>query len=114
MRWITPQQALRAFDQLVSQDLAGGMVTAVDWSVYAESFGASPTLLEDLVTRTVTEPEREAAAPENDLLSRLRAAPAGEREDVLASFIGKSCRRCCVSRLRRPRPRDSSISGWIR
>ena len=87
VRWITPQQALRAFDQLVSQDLAGGMVTAVDWSVYAESFGASPTLLEDLLTRTVTDPERKAAAPETDLLSRLRAAPAGEREDVLASFI---------------------------
>ncbi|MDE0056801.1 MAG: beta-ketoacyl synthase N-terminal-like domain-containing protein, partial [Defluviicoccus sp.] len=87
VRWITPQQALRAFDQFLSQDLAGGMVTAVDWSVYAESFGASPTLLEDLLTRTATEPEREAATPENDLLSRLRAVPAGEREDVLATFI---------------------------
>ena len=87
VRWVTPQQGLRAFDQLVSQDLTTGAVTAVDWSVYAESFGASPALLEDLLIRTPAEAEPAAAAPENDLLSRLRAAPAGEREDVLASFL---------------------------
>ncbi|MDE0717467.1 MAG: SDR family NAD(P)-dependent oxidoreductase, partial [Rhodospirillaceae bacterium] len=87
VRWVTPQQGLRAFDQLVSQDLTAGAVTAVDWSVYAESFGASPALLEDLLTRTPAEAEPAAVAPENDLLSRLRAAPAGEREDVLASFL---------------------------
>ena len=87
VRWVTPQQGLRAFDQLVSQDLTAGAVTAVDWSVYAESFGASPALLEDLLTRTPAEAEPAAAVPVNDLLSRLRAAPAGEREDVLASFL---------------------------
>ncbi|MCY4065364.1 MAG: SDR family NAD(P)-dependent oxidoreductase, partial [Rhodospirillaceae bacterium] len=87
VRWVTPQQGLRAFDQLVAQDLTAGAVTAVDWSVYAESFGASPALLEDLLTRAPAEAEPAAAAPENDLLSRLRAAPAGEREDVLASFL---------------------------
>ena len=87
VRWVTPQQGLRAFDQLLSQDLTAGAVTAVDWSVYAESFGASPALLEDLLTRTETDAEPAAAALENDLLSRLRAAPAGEREDVLAAFI---------------------------
>ena len=89
VRWITPQQALRAFDQLVSQDVAGGMVTAVDWSVYAESFGASPTLLEDLLTRPPAEPEPTVAAPGNDLLPQLREAPAGEREEVLVGFIQK-------------------------
>ena len=87
VRWITPQQALRAFDQLVSQDVAGAMVTAVDWSVYAESFAARPTLLEDLLTRTAAEPEPAAAAPVKEILSRLGAAPAGEREELLVSFI---------------------------
>ena len=100
VRWITPQQGLRAFDQLVSQDLAAGMVTAVEWSAYAESFGASPTLLEDLLTRAATAPEPAAAAPENDLLSRLRAAPSGDREEVLASFIGEELK--AVLRLSAP------------
>ena len=113
VRWITPQQALRAFDHLVSQDPAGGLVTAVDWPVYAESFGAHPTLLEDLLTRTATDTERAAAVPKSDLLSRLRAAPAGDREEVLVSFIGEELQ--AVLRLPAPPspPRDSSTSGWI-
>ena len=87
VRWITPQQGLRAFDQLVSQDLAAGAVTAVDWPVYAESFGASPTLLEELLTGVEADAGRAAPAPENDLLSRLREAPAAEREEVLTTHV---------------------------
>ena len=87
VRWFTPQQGLRAFDQLVSQDLTAGAVTAVDWSIFAESFGARPTLLEDLLTGAATDTERAAAAPGNDLLSRLREAPAAEREQVLSDFV---------------------------
>ena len=87
VRWITPQQGLRAFDQFVSQDLAVGMVTAVEWSAYAESFGASPTLLEDLLTEVEADTGRAVPAPENDLLSRLREAPAAEREEVLAAHV---------------------------
>ena len=87
VRWITPPQALRAFDQLVSQDVGAGMVTAVDWSVYAESFDTSPALLGDLLTAATAEPEPVAAAPWKDILSELGAAPTGEREEVLASFI---------------------------
>jgi len=100
VRWITPQQGLRAFDQIVSQDLAAAMATAVEWSAYAESFGASPTLLEELLTRAAADPERATAAPETDLLSRLRAAPSGEREEVLASFIGEELK--AVLRLSAP------------
>ncbi|MDE0458181.1 MAG: SDR family NAD(P)-dependent oxidoreductase [Chromatiales bacterium] len=87
VRWITPQQGLRAFGQLVSQDLTTAAVTAVDWSVYAESFDASPALLQDLLTRTTVDNEPATAAPETDLLSSLRAAPTGEREEVLVDFI---------------------------
>ncbi|MCY4139782.1 MAG: SDR family NAD(P)-dependent oxidoreductase [Rhodobacteraceae bacterium] len=87
VRWITQQQGLRSFDRLVAQDLTNAAVTAVDWPVYAESFGANPTLLEDLLARTAPEIAPAAPAPENDLLSRLRSAPAVDREDVLASFI---------------------------
>ena len=87
VRWITPQQGLRAFDQLVSQDLTAAAVTAVDWSVYVESFGASPALLQDLLTRTTADIESATATPETDLLSRLRAVPSGEREEVLIDFI---------------------------
>ena len=89
VRWVTPQQGLRAFDQLLSQDLTTAAVTAVDWSVYAESFGASPALLQDLLTRTTVDNKPATAAPETDLLSRLRSVPSGEREEVLVDFIRK-------------------------
>ena len=87
-RWLTPQQGLRAFDQLVAGDATASVVTAVDWPVYAESFGRRPSLLEDLLA---ADEDRDAApvpaASPDDLVSRLREAPSGEREEVLASFV---------------------------
>ena len=61
VRWLTPQQGLKAFDQLVSQDPTSGAVMGVDWAAYAESFGAHPSLLEDLRSRAESDVER---APE--------------------------------------------------
>ena len=87
VRWITPQQGLRTFEQLVAQDLTAATVTAVDWSVYAQSFATGPTLLEELLTGVEADADRAAAAPENDLLFRLRQAPAAEREDVLTAHV---------------------------
>ena len=103
VRWLTPQQGLRAFDQLLAQDPAVAAVTAVDWPAYAESFAASPPLLEDLVS-AVEEDDAGAVpgASSDDLLSRLREAPLGDREDVLASFVREALK--AVLRLPSPPP----------
>ena len=87
VRWLTPQQGLKAFDQLVSQDPTSGAVMGVDWAAYAESFGAHPSLLEDLRPRAESEVERAPEDAPDDLLSRLRSAPAAERTEVLAGFV---------------------------
>ena len=103
VRWLTPQQGLRAFDQLLSQDPVAAAVTAVDWPVYAESFAARPPLLEDLLAAAVEDdavvvPE---ASPD-DLLTRLREAPVGDREDVLSTFVREELK--AVVRLPSPPP----------
>ena len=87
VRWLTPQQGLKAFDQLVSQDPTSGAVMGVDWAAYAESFGAHPSLLEDLRSRAESDVERAPEDAPDDLLSRLRSAPAAERTEVLAGFV---------------------------
>ena len=103
VRWLTPQQGLRAFDQLLAQDPAAAAVTAVDWPAYAESFAARPPLLEDLLSTAVEDDA--GAAPEaspDDLLSRLREAPLGDREDVLSTFVREELK--AVLRLPSPPP----------
>ncbi len=35
--WISPQQGIRALDQLVAQDVTASMVAAVDWPVFGEN-----------------------------------------------------------------------------
>ena len=47
--WITPSQGIQALDLLVRQDMASGMVAAVDWSVVAGDQDTRPPLLEELV-----------------------------------------------------------------
>ena len=103
VRWLTPQQGLRAFDQLLAQDPAAAAVTAVDWPAYAESFAARPPLLEDLLSTAVEDDA--GAVPEaspDDLLTRLREAPVGDREDVLSTFVREELK--AVLRLPSPPP----------
>ena len=84
--WITPQQGLRAFDQLVRQDAATSVVLAADWSSYGESLEYRMPLLEDLLS-TISEDEADSPALADDLMSRLAETPAAEREALLVSFL---------------------------
>ena len=56
-RWFTPQQGLRAFDQLVRQDVTTSVVMSMDWSVFEEAVEDRPPFLEDLLS---TESDDEA------------------------------------------------------
>jgi len=85
-RWFTPQQGLRAFDQLVRQDATNSVVMSMDWSVFEEAVEDRPPLLEDLLSVTA-ETKADAAASSDDLISRLRETPAGGREELLISFL---------------------------
>ena len=84
-RWFTPQQGLRAFDQLVRQDTTTTVVMSMDWSVFEEAVGERPPLLEDLLS-VASEEEAGSPASSEDLLSRLREAPAA-REELLVSYL---------------------------
>ena len=83
-RWFTPQQGLRAFDQLVRQDVTTSVVMSMDWSVFEEAVEDRPPFLEDLLS-TESDDEADSPASAEDLLSRLREAPA--REELLVSFL---------------------------
>ena len=90
-RWFTPQQGLRAFDQLVRQDATTSVVMAMDWAMFEEAVDDRPTFLEDLLSRTA-EDDAGAEAPSGDLLSQLRGTPAGSREELLVSFLQQEVR----------------------
>ena len=85
-RWFTPQQGLRAFEQLLRQDVTTSVVMSMDWSVFEEAVEERPTFLEDLLT-TESESDAEVSASSADVLTRLRETPAAGREDLLVSFL---------------------------
>ena len=84
--WITPQQGLRAFDQLVREDAATSVVLSADWLSYGESLEYRMPLLEDLLS-TISEDKADSSALADDLMSRLRESPAAASEDLLVSFL---------------------------
>ena len=85
-RWFTPQQGLRAMEGLVRQDVTNSVVMSMDWEVFQEAVEHRPPLLEDLLAAT-DESQEDSPALAEDLISRVQATPAGEREGLLSSFV---------------------------
>ncbi len=86
--WISPQQGLDAFDELVQLDLTSCMVAAVDWPVFTENYEGAPNFLEDLLPGGLDtgEGDEEPSAPA-DVISELRDIPAADREALVVSFL---------------------------
>ena len=84
--WISPQQGLKAFDELMRHDRTFSVVTAVDWPVRAANFDQRPTFLEEVLLEEEDGPESDAAGPA-DLLSQLRDGSRGDWEDILVRFL---------------------------
>ena len=84
--WMTPQQGLQAFEQLMRQDVTSGMVAAVDWQAFAQNHEGKLPLLDEVLTDAAAE-DAEQADSQQDLMSRLRVASSAEREQVLATFL---------------------------
>ena len=86
--WISPQQGIRALDQLVRQDSCFSMVASVDWPVLADNLLVRPSLLEDLLAETE---ELEGASHESpddaDIVDQLREAVQSSRESIAAAFV---------------------------
>ena len=85
-RWFTPEQGLKAFDRLVREDVTHSVVMAMDWSVFEEAVEERPPLVEDLLSAD-SEAEADSTSAPKDVLSRVREAPASEREGLLVSFL---------------------------
>ena len=85
-RWFTPQQGIRALDQLVRQDVTHAVVMAMDWGVFAEAVSDRPPLVEDLLA-SASEAEEEASSSSDDLLTRLRGPVGRDRRDLLVRFL---------------------------
>ena len=86
--WISPQQGLKAFDELVRQDATAGMVAAVDWRVLAENFEVRTPFLEELASvESETEGTSGEADDARDLLSQIRQLPVTDWEPLLSSYL---------------------------
>ena len=86
IEWITPQQGLLAFERLLCEDGATGVVLARDWSVFDQPGESRPPLLSELLSALDTDSDDTPELSE-ELLSRLRETPAAEREDLILSFL---------------------------
>ena len=86
--WISPEQGLQAFDDMVRRDVTTGMVAAVDWQVFAGNSEGENPLLEELVTdRSDLGDGTGSVADAVDVLSRLRETPVADRESLLVGFL---------------------------
>ena len=84
--WLSPQQGLSAFEELVRQDLTFGMVASVDWPALANNFEEPPPFLAELLPG-VDDGDTSDAADTADLLSQLRERPADSWEQTLIPFL---------------------------
>jgi len=87
-RWFTPQQGIRTLERLVRQDSTNAVVMSMDWSVFEEAVEERPSLLEEMLSSDAGDAAGASTAAE-DIFSRLGATPAGDREDILASFLAE-------------------------
>ena len=85
-RWFTPEQGIKALDKLVRQDATTSVVMSMDWSVFEEAVQDRPPLLEDMLSSTDDDMTDDSTSSE-DVLSRLRSAPAAGPQEVLVSFL---------------------------
>ena len=84
--WLTPQQGLKAFEELVRQDLTFSMVASVDWPSLAENYAEAPPFIGELLPRQDGS-ETSEAAETTDLLSQLRERPTESWEQALVLFL---------------------------
>ncbi len=84
--WLSPQQGLRAFEELVRQDPSFSMVASVDWPVLATNFDVSPPFISELLPRQGQD-ESGASADAADLLSQLRSTPRDSWQPALVLFL---------------------------
>ena len=85
-RWFTPEQGLKAFDQLVREDVAHAVVMSIDWSVFEEAVAERPRLVEDLLS-AAGEAAADGADSRKDLLSRFGDTLPAERENLVVAFL---------------------------
>ncbi len=86
IEWITPRQGLLAFERLLREDGATGVVLARDWSVFDQPGDSRPPLLSEILSALDTGSDDTPGLSE-ELLPRLRETPAAEREDLILSFL---------------------------
>ena len=84
--WLSPQQGLQAFEELVRHDPTFGMVASVDWPALASNFEDPPPFITDLLPRQ-DEGRTSEAADAADLLLQLRERPADTWEQTLIPFL---------------------------
>ncbi len=85
-RWFTPEQGIKALEKLVRQDVTTSVVMSMDWSVFEEAVQDRPPFLEDMLSSDDDDISDDSTSSE-DVLSRLRSAPAAGPEEVLVSFL---------------------------
>ena len=88
--WLAPAQGLRSFDRLMGQGAVTALVTVADWPVLAGRLERVPAFLDELVSPEATSARELVVTP--DLVARLRATAASQREALLVEFVREELR----------------------
>ena len=84
--WISPQQGLKAFEELVRQGINFAMAASVDWPVLAANYEELPPFLAELLPRE-DEGDTFDSGGATDLLTQLKELPAEAWEQTLVPFL---------------------------
>ena len=85
-RWFTPEQGIKAFEQITRRDNTTSVVMSTDWSVFEAAVQDPPALVEELLSSNRDE-DAETATSLEDVLSKIQSASDAEREDLMVSFL---------------------------
>ena len=103
-RWFSPQQGLKAFEQLVRRDATTSVVMSMDWSVFEQAVDDRPLFLEELLSKD-SDADDDSPSLKGDILTGLQETPPSERSDLLVSFL----RTQVQSVLRLPSPPEPTV-----
>ena len=93
-RWFTPQQGIRAFDQLVRQDATTSVVMSMDWSVFEEAGRRPSSLPGGLAVRRCGRRSRRLGLVKGPAFPTARGTCSGTRGPACILPAGRRYRQC--------------------
>ncbi len=91
-RYISPEDGMRVFEDLMRRHIGHAAVTITDWATYLAQFPETPTLYTELAREVGPGTRRQGARGAPDIQARLRQAAPPEHRAILVDFVREQVR----------------------